>query len=53
MKPVIMGLTIPGTVATVFDSPIIKLAYCGAISKWFTLFGREMEDLNDQNVVNL
>ena len=38
MNPVIAGLIMPGTVATVFDKPIIKLAYWGAISKWFTLY---------------
>lgn len=37
MKPVMTGLMMPGTVATVLDKPIIRLAYCGAISKWLTL----------------
>ena len=38
MNPVIAGDTIPGSVATVLLMPMMRLAYCGAISKWFTLW---------------
>ena len=36
MAPVRLGLTMPGMVAKVLDSPIRMLAYWGAMSKWFT-----------------
>lgn len=37
MKPVNVGLTIPGIVANVFEMPIITLACWGAISNGLTL----------------
>lgn len=37
MNPVSRGLTIPGTVAIVFDTPKMILENCGAISNGFTM----------------
>lgn len=37
MAPASGGLMMPGSVATVLDSPISTLACGGAMSRWFTL----------------